>query len=388
MRSTVVIAVHDLRQTMSDRGAVLWMSILPLVFATFFGIVMGGGSSSPAEASAGLTVVDHDDTPLSRLLIADLEGEGVHVTQLSPEERKSSENVVRTLVIPEGFAAGALSGAQQTLKLERDPDTSQEAALVVQARIVAATSRLIGRLVQASEGLENDATLQPEAVAAVEIHSDLVAVESTFAGRATVIPGGFAQSLPGMAVMFVMLVALTYGAASISAERTSGNLRRLVTAPVSHAEIVFGKIIGRFLIAAVQITIFIIFGVVANRAFGVFIGDHPFQAWIALLLFAGVAAPLGVALGALIADPDRAASIGVVMTMSLAALGGCWWPIEIVSKPLKTLALMLPTGRAMATLHGLISFGQNLGELRIHLIVLLGFAIVFTVIATRSLRID
>ena len=129
-------------------------------------------------------------------------------------------------------------------------------------------------------------------------------------------------------------------------------------------------------------------GVIANRAFGVFIGDHPIQSWLVLLLFAAVVAPLGVALGALVADPDRAASIGVITTMALAALGGCWWPIEIVSKPLKTLALMLPTGRAMAALHGLISFGQNLGELRMHLMVLLAFAVIFSVIATRSLRID
>ena len=188
--------------------------------------------------------------------------------------------------------------------------------------------------------------------------------------------------------MFVMLIALTYGAASISSERTSGNLRRLVTAPVSRADIVFGKIAGRFLVAVVQITILVIVGVVANRAFGIFIGDHPFQVWLLLLLYAAVVAPLGVTLGALIADPDRAASVGVILTMVMAALGGCWWPLEIVSDTLKTVALLIPTGWAMNTLHGLISFGQNLGELRTGLLALAGFAVAFTVIASRSLRID
>lgn len=387
MRSIVTIAVQDLRLTLTDRGAVLWMTLLPLVFATFFGVVMGG-SGSPATANASLTVVDHDGSPLSSILIDDLEGEGVKITELTPEDRKSAEGVVRTLVIPTGFAEGLLSGKQQTLRLEKEPDTSQEAALVAQARVLAATTRLIGRLVQASDGVEGGAPLPLEAVTGIEIKGDLVTVETSVAGRATVIPGGFAQSIPGMTVMFVMLVALTYGAASISAERRSGNLRRLVTAPVSRSEIVFGKIVGRFLVAVVQISLLVVAGVVANRVFGIFIGDHPFQMWLVLLLYAAVVAPLGVALGAWISDPDRAASIGVILTMMMAALGGCWWPLEVVSKPLKTVALMIPTGWAMNTLHGLISFGQDLGSLKSNLLVLAGFAVGFCVLAIRSLRID
>jgi ABC-type multidrug transport system permease subunit len=387
MRSIITIAVQDLRLTMADRGAVAWLTILPMVFATFFGLVMGGGGS-PTDATASLAVVDHDNSPLSRALIADLEGEGVRLDQLAPEERGAAENQVRALVIPAGFKDGVLSGAQQTLRLEKKPGTSQEAALVAQARIVAAITRLIGRLVRAADAAGPDGVLTAEAVNAIEVDSDLVTVATSIAGRATVIPDGFAQSIPGMAVMFVMLIALTYGAASISSERTSGNLRRLVTAPVSRADIVFGKIAGRFLVAVVQITILVIVGVVANRAFGIFIGDHPFQVWLLLLLYAAVVAPLGVTLGALIADPDRAASVGVILTMVMAALGGCWWPLEIVSDTLKTVALLIPTGWAMNTLHGLISFGQNLGELRTGLLALAGFAVAFTVIASRSLRID
>jgi ABC-type multidrug transport system permease subunit len=142
------------------------------------------------------------------------------------------------------------------------------------------------------------------------------------------------------------------------------------------------------LAAVVQITILMIVGVAASRLFGIFIGDHPLQMWFVLVLFAAAVAPLGVALGGWISDPDRAASIGVILTMVMAAFGGCWWPLEIVSKPLQTAALAFPTGWAMKTLHGLISFGQGLEAMRTNLIALAGFATVFSVIASRSLRID
>ena len=363
------------------------MFLLPIVFATFFGLVMGAGSS-PADATASLTVVDLDDSVVSRALIEDLEGEGVSLTELTPEERATNEDIVRTLVIPEGFGEQVLAGEQQTLRLEKEPDTSTEAALVAQARIVTAIARTIGRLVVASADVADGAAIPEGVFAAVDVSPDLVTVETRLAGRATEIPGGFAQSIPGNAVMFVMLIALTYGAASISAERISGNLRRLATAPVSRAEIVAGKIGGRFVVSFFQITILVIVGLIAHWTLGVFIGDHPVQMWLILLLFAAAIAPLGVAIGGWIQDPDRAASTGVILTMVMAAFGGCWWPLEVVSKPLKTLALAFPTGWAMRTLHGVISFGQTLGEMGTNLMVLAGFAVVFGFLASRSLRVD
>ncbi len=140
MRSILAIALHDLRLTFTDRGAVVWMFLLPVVFATFFGLVMGAGST-PADTTASLTVVDLDDSVVSRSLIEDLAGEGVSVTELTPEERSTNPEIVRTLVIPEGFGEQVLAGEQQTLRLEKEPDTSAEAALVAQARIVAGVVR-------------------------------------------------------------------------------------------------------------------------------------------------------------------------------------------------------------------------------------------------------
>ena len=80
MRRAAAIALHDLRRTLADRGAVMWMFLLPIVFATFFGLVTGGGSADPADAEASLSVVDNDGGVVARGLIEDLEGQGVAVT--------------------------------------------------------------------------------------------------------------------------------------------------------------------------------------------------------------------------------------------------------------------------------------------------------------------
>jgi ABC-type multidrug transport system permease subunit len=48
----------------------------------------------------------------------------------------------------------------------------------------------------------------------------------------------------------------------------------------------------------------------------------------------------------------------------------------------------LPTGWAMRALHGTISFGRGLDGVLLPLAVLLGFSLVFSAVAFRSLRIE
>ncbi len=372
IRQLWVLAVHDLRLVLVDRGAVAWMTILPVVFATFFGMVVGaGGGDRPVEGRAHLTVVDEDSSGLSRTFLGHLQSERLLLVQ--PGEEGSD---IRTLRIPEGFERSVLAGERIAVRLEKSPGSSMEAGLLAEARVTAAVARLLAGLVRERVGAA--AGIDPP---------DLIRVDSRYAGRARRPPSGFEQSIPGMAVMFVMLVALTYGSASVSAERESGLLRRLLTTPVGRTELVAAKIAGRFVVAVVQITVLVAVGLAAHVALGVPIGDRPLLLYAVLLVFAATVAPIGVALGALIRDPDRAAFAGVLATMVMAALGGCWWPIEVVSRPLQLLSFAFPTGWAMSALHDVVAFGHGAAAVVPEVAVLLAVGVAATVAGIRWLRV-
>ena len=55
----------------------------------------------------------------------------------------------------------------------------------------------------------------------------------------------------------------------------------------------------------------------------------------------------------------RPPALGVFATQILAALGGCWWPIEVTPPWMQKLSLALPTGWAMDALHKLVNFGDG-----------------------------
>jgi ABC-type multidrug transport system permease subunit len=82
---------------------------------------------------------------------------------------------------------------------------------------------------------------------------------------------------------------------------------------------------------------------------------------VVVVLFAWAAfnASLGILLGNLARSRAQMAGIGVMSTMVLAALGGCWWPIEVTPPWMQSAALFLPTGWTMDAMHKLISFGYG-----------------------------
>jgi hypothetical protein len=152
-----------------------------------------GGGQDPTTAQVKLTVVDEDGGELARMHVSYLAGARLAINEIPAESKDVTPDKARTLVIPKGFTSHVLAGEQVTLRLEREPDSNAEAALAAQARIAGAVARLIGRLVeaQAAAGSEGPAAL--DAVRATAGAVDLVTVESRYAGKARVAPGGFAH---------------------------------------------------------------------------------------------------------------------------------------------------------------------------------------------------
>ena len=196
-------------------------------------------------------------------------------------------------------------------------------------------------------------------------------------------PSGFNFSLPGNLVMYLMMNLLIFGGATVAAERRNGVIKRLMVHPVTRLEIVTGKIYGLMLLGLAQILFFLAAG---KFLFHVNLGANLPGVALTLILLAWVAGSLGVLVGSLVAAHDRVTGLCVLASLLMAALGGCWWPLEIGPPALKAISLCLPTGWAMQALHQLISFGSDLSAVLIPLAVLLAFGAAANVLAARFFK--
>jgi len=205
------------------------------------------------------------------------------------------------------------------------------------------------------------------------------------AGARKRIPTGFEQAIPGIMVMFTLMVMATSGSILLLLERKAGLLRRLASTPISRRSIVVGKCSGKLALGIVQIG----FAMLAGTFLFKMDWGPDLPAVIAVMIVYGaMMAALGVVLGSVAQSPGQAIAIGVISTNVLAALGGCWWPIEVAPEWMQTLQLFLPTGWAMNALHKLISFGAGAASVVPHLLGMAAATLVLVGVSVKVFRFE
>jgi ABC-type multidrug transport system permease subunit len=320
-------------------------------------------------------VDDRDGQWLSRALIAELKDEQIELKPVKQGEKPPP----RTLVIPAGFTAGVLAAKPQELRLEAQSGADQEFSLAAQVTTVRAIVRVLGRLTELPEA----PAPQPQAYEALARRPPLVRVKVSMAGKGRPVPRGFAQSVPGTLTFFVLMMTIIYGAVFLTLEKRQGMLRRQAMLPLSRGRIFAGKLAGRMLMAGAQIAICLLAG---RLLFGLSYGSSPGGLALVLFAYAAAASGLSLLLGAVLSTPEQASTVGWISSMIMGALGGCWWPSEVMPRWLWNAAHVLPTAWAMDAFHSLISFGRGIEAVLLPAAALLGFAILFSVLGARFLR--
>ncbi len=112
MRQVFLLGLNDLRLTLRDRPAFVWMLAFPVMMMWFFGGI-GGQQSTTPQISLG--VMNQDRGWLSEAFIEDLADETLALQRYDGSE--PAEERVRTLVIPEGFTRDVLSGQPRSIRM-------------------------------------------------------------------------------------------------------------------------------------------------------------------------------------------------------------------------------------------------------------------------------
>ena len=376
MRNVLLIGHHDVRLFLRERSSYIWLFLVPLVFVYFMGLAFRG-PGGPSVARPKVVIENRDGGFLGRAFVQELGEQGLEV--VGPRDAGDAE---RGITVPSDFTERILRKEQAKVVFYKLAGSDDPAAALVEVRLMRALVALNGRLVEhAVKGRGSPPT--EKALVALMREPDLVTLRSSFAGRRPR-PVGFGLSLPGNLVMYLFLNLLMFGGASVANERRSGVLRRLAVNPVSRMELVFGKLYGLELLATVQIAFFLVAG---QYLFDVKVFDNLFGIVVILLVFSWVAASLGVLIGSLIRAEEKVVGVGLLVALPMAALGGCWWPTEVVPAFLKAAALATPTGWALAGLHQLITFGGGVAGAVKAMAVLAGFGVAANAAAIRWFRV-
>jgi len=382
MRNMLFIAWHDVRTQLREGSTLLWLFVMPPIFFYFIGTVTGGFSTGISGGQATpLTVVAErpgflKDQVHRRLVANDFAPDWIEVLETGEEEAVPE----RTLIFDAGMSDKVL--ADEPVTATYDTRASSLTREFEQIRIQRSLYTVLADIIIADA---NGGPLSSEVLATVNNAPRVWQLDVSTAGKRQEIPSGFQQAVPGILVMFTLLVLLTSSGTMLVQERTQGLLRRLASAPISRAEVLAGKWKGRMVLAAIQVAAALLVGTLLFRMDW---GPDFAMVVVVLAAWAGFCASAGLWLGTVARTEAQAGGLGVLAANLLAALGGCWWPIEVAPGWMQMIQKAIPTGWTMDALHKLISFQAGAMSVVPNVLMLGGAAVVLGVLAARRFQYE
>ncbi len=403
MKQILAIAWKDTLIRFSSRGEWLFFVILPVVFTMVVNFGTGAAYGSGADSRIPILVVDQDGGELAQDLIAALNSSKTVRPQLTDLETARSRFREREasaiLVIPSGLEAARASG--QTVDLPFTAAAGNSDAIAAKQAVLTALAA-VGRSLQAAGIITAAAEeIRPFADAdsrrafydGAEAESQTLFAQEpewiavTKAGSAKTEEAFWtpqAQASAGQLITWVFIPLL--GISSLFAyERQQGTLRRMISAPVSKPVALLGNILGQFVTAFVQMAIL---ATVGAAVFGLPWWSHPAATLAMFAAFGLAAVSFGTMLGTFVKTEAQAGGISMALGMSMALLGGCWYPRELFPDIAQKISLALPTTWSMIGMNGILLRGLDLPGIILPLAVLMGFAVVFLTIGVLRFRYE
>ena len=399
MKKIFAIAWKDAVIRFASSSELLFFIILPLIF-TF--LLAGGTPSGGATNNrTRLVVVDLADTAISHQIIAELENSTSTYPDVKPLEEAEEEFEARRtdamLVIPAGLDLESIQNGSAELEFRQQPNNMDA---TISKRAVQTAIRKVSSSISAANLALEEARAQgtfESSEAEKAYFDDALELAQTLQEdapeRVTVIEGTTpddveydprANSSAGQLVTWVF-IPLFGISAMFAYERQQGTLRRLLTTPTTKATFLFGTISGQVLMALIQMTLLILFGMFALDLKW---GQNLPALFIVMTSAALAAGAIGTTMGTFIKTEGQASGLSIMAGMVMALLGGCWYPLELFPAVVQNIVKILPTTWAMQGLLDLVLRGGGLTDILLESGVLLGFATVFFAIGVARFRYE
>jgi ABC-type multidrug transport system permease subunit len=405
MARVMAIVRQDLLVFLSRRSNLPGLLFTPIVMTVIIGLVTGGAFATPAVHR--LDVIDQDGTQASVQLIGAIRqanpslticpmdntdqdicnlDKATSLTESQALDRVANSTSLALLEIPAGFEASF--ARQQPTTITFRSASNLGVAQPAQQAVQAVLSQINGASVASQVGLSVINHLQSQPLAADQaqqmkgaLYQQALAMEkkpnvtvqfslsgsSASRSMGESLQYGLGQSVPGMGTMFV-LMTIFGGMAALIVEREQWTLQRLAVMPVSRATLLAGKILARFCLGLLQF--FVIF--VVGALLGMNFGEDPLALLVLVLIYTLSITAISFAIGSGLKNAAQASGLSLLLTLTLAPLGGAWWPMDITPQFMQIIGHVSPVAWAMDGFTALTYNHAHLADILLPIAVLLG----------------
>lgn len=350
----------DVWLLLRDRGALISLFVLPVVFILVFGAVFQAAGDDGHRRAIALWhgAADPRGLAIARVLDDTPGFAGV---------RMATPGAARAAVARDAAVAGLVVPAEAGAPIELVIDLA--APLQVRGPLQGA---LVGVVLRA---------LAPAgaSIAAVQARSP--------PGLAAPLPEAtaFQVAVPANAVLFGFFIALTV-ALAFATERRTGTWRRLLAAPVSRRRALLATLVPYALVGVLQLTFLFATGALLC---GMRIAGSLGALVAVSLALVYCAVSLGLLMAAIGGSERQLGGIGSVLLLVMGMVGGCMVPRIAMSPLMKSIGLAVPHGWALDAYYDvLVRDGTSLVGVAPAIAALLAFGTAFAAVATALFRFE
>ena len=420
MAKILTIVRHDLLVFLSQRSNLPGLLITPIIMTVLIGLV-NGGAFGGASATRLLDVINQDGSQASlqfldtvrnanpNLVLCPMDNNQDNIcglvatnslTESQALDRVANTTSIALLVIPANFSESLTAQTPVTITIH-STDSFGAAQFAVQA-IQAALSQVNGAAVASQVGLAVIDRLEEQPLTDQQVlqiknelyqrsldleKSKMVSIDYSLSGSAQSptmgesLQQGLGQSVPGMGSMFVMMTIFG-GMAALIVERHQWTLQRLAVMPLSRHVLLAGKILARFCLGLLQFTVVFVVGAFLGMNFG----EDPLALLLLVIVYTLSITAISFAIGSGLKNATQASGLSLLLTLTLAPLGGAWWPLQITPGFMQIIGHISPVAWAMDGFTALTYNGGHLADILIPITVLLGMTLVAFLIAIPRFR--
>lgn len=166
-------------------------------------------------------------------------------------------------------------------------------------------------------------------------------------------------------------------------ERSQGTMERLMASPISRLDIVVGYLFGFFIFALTQTLIILLFTI---YVLGVRYHGDLWQIFIFQIVIITGAVNLGIFISTFARNEFQMVQFIPLIIVPQIFLCGVLWPVEQLPDYLQWLSKILPLTYAVDGLRSIMLDGKSLVDVGFDLAVLIGLAIIISILAATTLR--
>lgn len=206
----------------------------------------------------------------------------------------------------------------------------------------------------ASPGGSNDAAKSTDGGSA-DMLSRILKLENEQIVGANVRSPAATRVVGGWAIMFLMF-ALNGAATSLFEEKKSGLFQRVLSGPVTRAQILWSKFLFGVLLGLVQIIVVFLAG---SALYGIDVFGHLGNLAVVSIAAAGACTALGMFIASVSSSPEAAHGLATFIVLGMSAVGGAWFPISFMPEFMQKLAKFTVTYWAMEGFNEVLWAGRS-----------------------------